>query len=295
MQGGAGEGDVGNVSHALVRHLGRDEVGAASGNHLPRFVKVQQGAAEAVHVAVAAVEHAVVEEQPAFGGLDGHGTGANLHALPGAKFEGGGCHYVAVVSPELHVRRFAVEDVSEGGVAGVGGAGEHGVSAINLTGEEHAVAVVGQEGVLHLVEGLEIFRPGQADGGAVIAVAPAHPVLAVDEGYAGVVAVHPLGHFGVGSFEADGIGLDVPVDAVFGEAGMEGHAAVGVVAAEYAGKAVFKGYDGAVENAVGVLQQVPGNHGIGAVSPEGGLAALRAVFPRHVGKRFSFNDYFTHS
>ena len=237
----------------------------------------------------------MVEEQPAFGGLDRNGAGTDLHALPGALLKGGGSHHVAVVSPELHVRRFAVENVSEGGVAGVGGAGEHGISAIDLAGEEHAVAVVGQEGVLHLVEGLEVQRPGQADGGTMVAVAPAHPVLAVDEGHAGVVAVHPLAHLGTAAGEADGIGLDVPMDAVLGEAGVEGHAAVGVVAAEDAGKAVFKRHDGAVENAVGVFQQVPRNHGIGAVSPERGLAALRAVFPRHIGKGFSFNDYLTHS
>ena len=174
-----------------------------------------------------------------------------------------------MVSPELHVGRLAVENVSESGVPGVRGAGEHGKTAVNLAGEEHAVAVVGQEGVLYLVESLEVCGPGNTDGGAVIAVAPGDPEAVFDEGHAGVVPVDPLAHLGIGPFKLNGVGLNVPVQAVLGEAGVEGHAAVGVVATEYACEAVLERNHGAVEDAVGVRKEVAGNHGIGTVAPQG--------------------------
>ena len=240
------------------------------------------------------MQHAVVEEQPTFRGLDGHGAGTNLHTLPGAHLKRGGSHHVAVVSPELHIRRLAVEDVAESGVAGVGRAGEHGELTANLTGEEHAVAVIGQEGVLYLVESLEVLGPGYADGRAMVAVAPGNPVAVFDEGHAGVIPIDPLAHFGIGPFKLDGVGLDVPVHTVLGEAGVEGHAAVGIVAAEYACKAVPERDHGAVEDAVGVRKQVPGNHGIGTIAPQRGVATGRTVFPRHAREGFSGNSKFCH-
>ena len=175
-------------------------------------------------------------------------------------------------------------------MTGVGGAGEHGISATDFAGEEYAVPVVGQEGVLLLVENLEILGPGHADGGAVIAVAPGHPVFSVDEGYARVIAVDPLTDLGAAILETDGLRFNVPVDAVLGESGMEGHAAVGVVAAEYAGESVSERDDGTVEDAIGVREQVPGNHGIGAVSPQGRFTARGTLFPGKVGQGCSLND-----
>ena len=290
VEGGAGEGDVGHVAGELVDFAGRNQIWAAAGKHLPGLLEVEQGRAEGVDVAVAGAEHAVVEQQPAFGGLDGYGAGADFHALPGGEFEGRGSHHVAVASPELEVGRLTVEYVTEGGVSGVAGAREHGVVAVDLAGEHHAVAVVGEEGVLKLVERFEVGGPGYADCGAVVAVAPGDDEAVADLGHAGVVAVDPFAHFGVGALKADVFFVDVPFEAVDGETGMDAHAAVGVVAAEHSGEVVFsflEGHYGRVEYTVGCRQGVAGNHGVLRVAPHYFLAALGAVLPGYFGKRLS--------
>ena len=200
-----------------------------------------------------------------------------------------------MVSPELHIGRLAVEDVAESGVARIGRTGKHSVAAAYLTGEQHAVAVVGEEGIFHLVEGFKILRPRQADGGAVVAVAPAHPVFAVQKGHTRVVAIDPFGHFRVGPGEAEHFRLDVPVDAVLGKACVEGHPAVGVVTAENAGESILERNHGTVEDAVGVWQQVPGNHRILGIAPEGSGASGRPVFPGDVGEGWTAeNLIFSH-
>ncbi len=81
-----------------------------------------------------------------------------------------------------HVRALRVVDVAERGVSVVRWPAVHGVRAIDLAREEHAVAVEGQEGVVDLGEGLEVGRPADADGVVVSvgAVAPADPVAAFE-------------------------------------------------------------------------------------------------------------------
>ena len=288
MQRRAGEGDVGHVAHALVGHLRRNQIRAAAGQHLPGLVEVEQRRAEGVDIAVARAQHAVVEEQPPLRGLDGDGARTDFHALPGAHLECGGRHHVAVVSPVLHVGAFGVEDVAEGGVARVARTRQHGELAVNLAGEHHAVAVVGQEGVLQLVEGLEVGRPGHADGGAVVAVAPRHVVLVVDFGHTRVIAVDPLPHFGVGTLEVEILLLDVPVDAVDREADVNPHPAVGVVAAKdtrIVVLAVLEGNDRRVEDAVRGRKQVARDNRVGRIAPEHLFRAGGTLLPRHVRKR----------
>ncbi len=268
MYFGAGETYVGHVAHALVRSLRRDEVWSGAVCSLPRLFQIEQGRAEGVYVAVARAEHAVIEQQPSLGSLYGYRTCADLHALPCGYFEGGRSHHVAVASPELHVGRFAIEDVTEGGVSGVARTGEHSEIAVDLLGEEYAVAVVGQESILQLVEGLEVLCPSDTDGGAVVAVAPGHVVAVFDEAYAGVIAVYPLSNFLVVAFEAERFLVDVPVYTVLRETYMEYHAAVGIIAAEHSGEAFAERYDGAVEDTVACGQQVAGNDGVFGTTPQ---------------------------
>ena len=291
----AGEADVGHVAGELIDLAGCNEVWAAAIDGLPGLLKVEQGRAEAVDVAIAGAEHAVVEQQPAFAGLDGDGAGANLHALPGAHLEGCGSHDVAVLAPEAHVGRLAVEDITERCVARIGRTGEHGEVAAYLFGEEHAVAVVGEEGVLKLMEGLEVLGPGYADGGSVVAVAPGDVVLVLDLADAGIVAVDPLSYFLVVAFEAQGFRVDVPLLAVGREAYVEHHAAVGVVAAEDAGEAFAEGHYGTVEDAIACGQEVARDDGVLATAPHHVLAAFGAVLPRNVGQGLPLNFQFTHS
>ena len=289
MQGSAGEGHAGHVAHELVVLARADEVLAAAGKYFPGLLQVQQGAAERIDIAVAGAEDAVIEEEPAFGGLDRDGAGADLHALPGTYLERSRCHHVAVVPPELEVRRFAVEDVPEGRVAGVGWTGQHREAAVDLLGEEHAVAVVRQEGVLHLMECLEIIGPGHADGGPMIAVAPGHVVAALDFHDAGVVAIHPLRDLGDVAGELDGLRLDVPLDAVLGKARVEGHPAVLVVTAEHTGETALERDHRTVEYAVAVREQVSRNHRVGTIAPEDVLASFGPFLPGHARKRISKN------
>src|SRR5699024_8616658 len=141
-------------------------------------------------------------------------AGADLQALPGALIALDCAHHEAVAAPVDEVLALADKDITERGVAGIRRTAHHHVAALDLAREEHAVAVVGQEGVFQLVEGLEILGPGDADRGAVVAVAPGDVILAVNLADAGVVAVFALGDFGVFTDKVDRLIIDLPVDAV---------------------------------------------------------------------------------
>ena len=231
----------------------------------------------------------MIEEEPAFGGLDGHGTRADLHALPGAHLEGGRRHHVPMVPPELQVGGFAVEDVAEGRVAGIGGPGEHGEPAVELLREHHAVAVVRQESVLHLMESFEIVGPGHADGRSMVPVAPGHIEAAVDLHDARVVAIDPFRDLRNVAGELDCLRPDVPLDAILGEAHVQRHAPVLVVAAEHAGEPALERDHRAVENAVAVREQVSRNHGVLAITPQDVLASFGPFFPGHSREGISNN------
>ena len=301
VQGGTGETDVGHVAHALVELARRDEVGTRAGDDAPRLIKVEQCRAESVDIAVARMQHAVMEDKPTLTGLDGRGTCADLHALPRAHLEGSGRHHMAMVSPELHVGRLAVEDISKGRMPRVARAAEHSIASptpalprregVNLSWEEHAVAIVRQESVLHLMERLEVLSPSHADGRSVVAVAPGHPPTVIDAANAWVVAIDPLADFLVIALELQRFLVDVPIQSVVAEANMKRHAAVGVVAAEYAGKAFAEGNDSTVENTVRRRKQVATDDGILTIAPQGSLAACRPLLPWHVGQWLPLDGY----
>lgn len=301
MKGGAGEANVGHVAHTLVELARRDEVGTRTGDDAPRLIEIEQCRAESIDVAVARMQHAVMEDKPALTGLDGRGTCADLHALPRAHLKGSGRHHMAMMSPVLHVGRLAVEDVAKGRMPCVAGPAEHSIASptpalpcregVNLSWEEHAVAVVWQESVLHLMERLEVLSPSHADGRSVVAVAPGHPPAVVDAADAWVVAIHPLANFFVITLKLQRFLVDVPIQSVVAETNVKRHAAVGVVAAEYAGKACAEWNDGTVENTVRRRQQVATNDGILTIAPQGSLAACRPLLPWHVGQWLPLDGY----
>ena len=101
-------------------------------------------------------------------------------------------------------------------MAAVGGTAQHGVEAIDLLGEKHAVAVEGEEGILTLIEGLEVEGVANADGGlALVAVAPGNPVAVFNPSDAGVVFIRAFDVVSVATFKFNGVVIDVPVNAVF--------------------------------------------------------------------------------
>ena len=189
----AGESHVGHVADALVEQLRREQIRLGAIDHLPRLVQVQQRGAETVHETVARRQHAVVEEQPTLAGLDRRRAGADLGALPAA----GRRHHEPMPAPEAQIRALAVVHVAERRVSAVAGPAEHRVAPVDPPREQDAVAVVGQKRVFELVEGDEIVRVGQADGRAVIAVAPGHVIAVLDPADARVVAVLQLADLGV--------------------------------------------------------------------------------------------------
>src|SRR5665811_444059 len=110
-----------------------------------------------------------IRDRPALGGLDRDRPPANLGRLPGVLDRR---HHVPVLAPVGQVGTLAVEDLAERGVAVVRRSRDHGEIAAYLAREENAVSVEGQEGVLVLVEALEVLCPADSDRGPVVAVTP---------------------------------------------------------------------------------------------------------------------------
>src|ERR1700689_1134020 len=75
-KGGTGENDVWNIADAFILGLGGHQVRGGTMGYLPGFFQIQEGGGEAVYKTVAAIQDAVIDQQPAFAGFDGDGTGA---------------------------------------------------------------------------------------------------------------------------------------------------------------------------------------------------------------------------
>ena len=127
----------------------------------------------------------------------------------------------------------------------------------------------------------------------MVAVAPGDVVPVLDEAHPGIVAVLLAGHILL-AFKDDGIVVDLPVNAVFGESGKNVHFHTPVVTAEHAGIGVSKGDHGRVEDAVGGRDGVPLNNRVAVVTPHGLGVAFGLVLPRHVGQSRS-SKYLCHS
>ena len=190
---------------------------------------------------------------------------------------------MTVTSPVLKVGRFAIEDITERRVTIVAGAAKHSEVAIQLTGEEHTIAVEGQEGILQLVEGLEVEGIGDTDRRTVVAITPRDIVAVFDQDDTRVVAIDPLTDLLVFAFKGQRLRIDVPVDRVIAEADVQTHTAVRIVAAEYPCIAFAEANNSAIEDAIGGRQQVAWDDGVGTVAPDDILTAFGTIFPRHVG------------
>ena len=293
MERRAGECDVRNVARQLVNLARRYQVRAAAGDRLPRLVEVEQRRTERIDITVARAQHPVVEQQPALRGLDGNGPRADLHALPRRNLERRGRHHMTVAAPELHVGALRIEDVPEGRVTRVARTRQHREPAPDLARKQNPVAVIGKKCVFKLVERLEVIRPRNADRRPVVAVAPRDVIFVVDLRNTRVVAVNPLGDFGIGAHEFEILLADIPLDAVHRESGVDAHAAVGVVAAENARiviLAFLEGNDRRVENAVRRRKRVARDDRIGRITPHHLFGAGGTILPRHIrhGRAYDF-------
>lgn len=278
----AGEGNVLNVANALVDLLRADEVFSTSVLYLPRFVDVEDAGGEAVNKAVAALENAVVEAEPALRSLYRDRACAYLLGLPSLE----GAHNVSVLAPVLHIRRLRDVHIAERSMAAVGRTREHQILVVYLSGEHNAVSVERQECVFALIEGLEVKGVANADGGLpAVSVAPGHPISVLDPGNAGVVAVAPLIYlFGrlVSLYELDSFRIYLPVDTVLREACVQLHVSDLIVYTENACELALERNNSAVEDRVGSGEKISGDNGVSIVSPYYIVAALGLVLPGHI-------------
>jgi hypothetical protein len=176
-------------------------------------------------------------------------------------------------APEGEIRRLGIEDVSESGVAGVTRSREEGIIAMNLFREEDAVAVIWQQEVLSLNEGLEVLGFGQADRRAMVTIAPCHIVGVSELHDAGVIAIDPFSDLFVFAAEFNRLGIDLPVETVIAEGRMEGHAAILIIDPEDAGETALERHHRAIENTIGIREKVAPYNRIPGVSPQWIIAA----------------------
>ena len=115
-----------------------------------------------------------------------------------------------MLAPVYHVRALGVEDVAERRVAGIGRTGNHRVFSVDLAREKHAVSVIRQECVFALYEFLEIVCIRNADGRAVVAVAPGNIVLVLNLQYARIIAILSLENLRIIALKFDRLILEFP-------------------------------------------------------------------------------------
>ena len=248
---GAGKHYVRHIAGQFVGSCGGEQIGFGAEENLLRILGIEQYGSHGVAVATAGVDDAVIEHQPSFVGEYRHGAGSDLGALPCAVFEGCHLHDAAVLAPVFHVGGVGDEDIAEGSMAIVGGTGEHGVASSYLLREEHTVAVEGEEGVLTLIEGLEVERIADADSRAVATVTPGDPPAVVNPSDTRIILIVTAYHVGIaGKKLYRGVG-DAPVDSIVGKTCIYIHLHSLVVATEHSGISVAKGHDGGIEDGVG--------------------------------------------
>lgn len=293
----AGECNVLDVADALVKLTRVQEIFGAAVLYLPRLVGIENAGTEAVHEAVAALENAVVEAEPALARFDRNWTRADLLGFPALVRS----HYVTVLAPVFHIGGLRNVHIAEGGVSGVGRTAEHNVLAVYFAREQNAVSVEGQECVFALVELLEIKGIAYADRGLpAVSVAPGDPESVLDPYAARIVAVLPricLGGRRIVVYPVYALGVDVPIDAVLREAGVDSHIPLLVVYSENAGElivAALKGNDRAVEDRVAGREEIAGDNGVSVIAPYNVLAARGTLHPRHIGNGRLIDDFYAH-
>ena len=225
----------------------------------------------------------MVEHQPSRGCLNGSGPRPNLGGLPTSHWR----HHVAVMSPMNEVRALAIEDIPKTGMTCIAGSTVHGILAADLSGKQHAIAVIGQEGVFHLVKGIKVVGISNSYGGTVVAVAPGYIISIFQPANSRVIAVLKCSDLSILTVKLDALRLNFPIEAILASAGMDLHIPCGVVATEDSRESPFKRHHRTVEYAVRIGNSFPGNDRILCGSPEDVLVVFRTVFPGNVRQRLS--------
>lgn len=172
---------------------------------------------------------------------------------------------------------------------------KHSIAAVDLTWEEDTIAIEWKKCILQLMEGLEVLRPSHPDSRAMIAIAPRDKVATIDLCHSWVVAIDPLPNLRYVTVEDNLIRGDVPRETILTKSHVETHPSIGVVAAEDPGIPVLEWDYCTIEYAVTCRCLIPTDYGVFAVSPERGMASLRAILPRHIGERSPLDFDIIHS
>src|SRR5262249_46657959 len=152
-----------------------------------------------------------------------------------------------------------------------------------------AVAISGHEAVFDLVERFEIFRPRDTDRRPVISVAPRDPPAVFDPDDARIVGVLEMRDFGI-ALHLNALWIDLPVDAIVGEADVDLDVGRRGGAAEHAGEFSVEGHDSAVEDAVGAGKEIARDDGILAVPPDDVWIPRRLILPRDIRQRIAVEN-----
>ena len=168
----------------------------------------------------------------------------------------------------------------------------HHVVAVDLSREQHTVTVERKECVLKLNKFLEIVGVSNADGRAVIAVAPGYIVFVVDFADTRVITVLSCQNLLVSALKFDRFILDLPVDTVFTSSNENIHTDGTAVAAEYTYISVLERYDCAVEDTVGTFLLIAADDRVLIIAPYRHVLSCWFFLPRHI--RQIVSDDFTH-
>ena len=140
------------------------------------MILIQNSCSHRVTETVASSNNPVIEHQPAFFCQERHRSGSNLCTLPGTFRERSHFHYTTVLTPILHIGTVADINISERCMTVVTRTAQHGILTVNFLRKQYAVTVKWKEGILTLIEFLEIECITDTDSRSVITVAPCNPV-----------------------------------------------------------------------------------------------------------------------
>ena len=127
---------------------------------------------------------------------------------------------------------------------------QHGILTVNFLREQYAVTVKWKEGILALIEFLEIECITDTDGRSVITVAPCNPVTVFNPSDTRVIFIFRIYHLRIAGLKDNRLMIDFPVDAVLAETCKDIHLYSSVVATEHPSKSIFEGNYRTIENTI---------------------------------------------
>lgn len=102
---------------------------------------------------------------------------------------------MAMLSPIAEVRAFADKNITKGRMPFIAGPAKQIIPAVYFSGEQHAVAVVWEHKILHLIKFFKVLCIRHADSRAMVAVTPGDIIAAIHKTNPGIVSVYKMADF----------------------------------------------------------------------------------------------------